>query len=431
MQSVHLLDSKAMALNSRQHARRVSLVAVIVIGFVVLYVLAWIIVYHPFDRPWIMNNRFPAPFTDLIQRYIESLHARDGRNVYLPLNPPQFTYPPAALVLFLPLTYLGLLDALMLWTLVSMVCISATYLVVLRTTQAGNWLQHAAIAIWACVVSVLLFPPVESLLNLGQIGAILVLLVTLDFLAIRDRSQGVMVGVATAFKLYPAVFILFWIVRRQWRPAITASVTFGLATAVSWIAWPLNSSWFFSRMLLGGDELRIFETPGWVIRSSSLTGLFLRISALPQSTAVVLGYLSSAAVAIIGVLIAVRVYRLGYRVTALTTLLCTSCLISAVAFDHYFTFAPLLVLVALEVGWKSASGLLAVAALVIFTFPWFGFRLGVVHPSLTQDIVIGTSRNAVFLAAVLVLLSAALAMRRERQASRPVHDPERAQAFAL
>jgi alpha-1,2-mannosyltransferase len=405
--------------------RRAILVAVILSGVAALGLLAWVIVYDPQHRPWILNHHFPFPFTDLIQRYIESIRARGGFNVYLPLNPPQFTYPPAALVLFIPLTFLPLFDALLLWTVLSMLCLAATYLVVLRTTQTGTWLQHVAIATWASVVTLLVFPPIQAHFNMGQIGTILVLLITLDVLAIRDRSQGVLVGVAAAFKLYPGVVILFWLVRRQSRPAITASVTFGLITAVSWMTFPRDSSFFFSRMLFGGDELRIFETPGWIIRSSSLTGAFLRISALPQSLAVGLGLLSSCVVAILGVLIAARVYERGYRVSALTTLLCTSCLISAVAFDHYFTFAPLLVFVLMEVGLTSASGISAAAALALFLFPWFAFRLGFIHPSLTQDIVVGASRNAVFVAALLVVLSAALAASRE--VTKSVRAPERAE----
>ena len=45
----------------------------------------------------------------------------------------------------------------------------------------------------------------------------MLLLVVLDVLAVRDRSQGVLVGLAMAFKLYPGIVILFWLWRRQWR----------------------------------------------------------------------------------------------------------------------------------------------------------------------------------------------------------------------
>jgi hypothetical protein len=169
-------------------------------------------------------------------------------------------------------------------------------------------------------------------------------------------------------------------------------------------------------MLFGGQEMKIFE----IFRNanSSVLGLFLRIDFLTQSEAVVLGILASVAIGIAGLFIAARVDRLGYRVCALVTLLCTSVLVSPIAWDHYFTFVPLLVFVIMEVGLNSAAGRVAVVALAIFTFPWFDFIDVPIHPSLGQEIVAGVSRNALFVAALLIFVIGILAARPARGGDR-------------
>jgi alpha-1,2-mannosyltransferase len=401
--------SAVVAGDADRTRRSAVLVVVLVVGVLAVGVLTWVIVYEPSSRPWVLSDRYPTAFQDLLFRIFQVNGARAGYNIYVPLAIHDFTYPPAAIILFLPFTYLPLTVAFVVWTVISLGCVAGMYLVVLRTTRRGSWLEHLTIAIWACAATAVLFTPVLSVLNLGQTSAILVLLVTVDFLAIRDRSQGVLVGIATALKLYPGIIILFWLARREWRPAVTASVTFGLFTAVSWLLWPKDSSWFFSRMLFGGQELKLFET--FRNANSSVSGLFLRIDFLTQSEAVVLGILASVAIGIAGVFIAARVDRLGYRVCALVTLLCTSVLVSPIAYDHYFTFVPLLVFVIMEVGLNSAAGRVAAVALAIFTFPWFDFIDVPIHPSLGQEIVAGVTRNALFVAALLILVIGILAAR--------------------
>jgi alpha-1,2-mannosyltransferase len=408
-----MFGSSVVAVGPNQTRRAAMLVVAAVAGLLALCILAWVIVYEPSYRPWVMNDRYPTAFQDLLARIAQVNDARAGNNIYLPLGLHDFTYPPVAIMVFLPFAFLPTKAAFLLWTLISLLCLAAMYLVVLRATRKGSWLEHSTIAVWAGVITAVLFPPVTSVLNLGQTGAIIVLLVVVDFLAIRDRSQGVLVGIATAFKLYPGVVIVFWLVRRQWRPAITASVTFGLFTAVSWLLWPRDLGWFFSKMLLGGQEMKVFED--FRAGNSSVTGFLLGIKFLSQSDAVALGVLASVAIGIAGVFIAARVDRLGYRVCALVTLLCTSVLVSPVAWDHYFTFVPLLIFVIMEVRLSSAAGRVAAVALAIFTFPWFDFLPFVRHPSLGQDFTAVLGRNALFVAAVLILATGILAARPVRE----------------
>jgi len=383
----------------------------VVTGVFVLVVLTWIIAYDAPHRPWIFNSQYPLIGFDLISRFTQVNTARSGQNIYSSFNANGFTYPPGAIFLFLPITFVPFREAFAVWTGLSMACMAATYLVVLRATRTGSWLEHIAVATWACVATVLLFSPMDLMLAYGQTSTIVLLLVALDVLAVRDRSQGFLVGLATAFKLYPGVVVFFWIGRRQWRPAITALLTFVVVTAGAWAVWPQSSPWYYLKLLFSGHATSIFETAGNIGRNSSAAGFFFRLPVLSHSTAVALGTAASVAVAIVGIWVAVRLDRRGYPVTSLVILVCTSVLISPIAWDHYFTFAPLLVFVIMEVGFSSAAGKLAALALACFAVPWVPYLWAFTHATLGQDVRDLVSYNALFVASLLVMASGLLAAR--------------------
>ena len=397
---------------SRASSRRLAYPCFILGGLILLCVLAWILTYEPTHRPWLFSHSYPLVGLDFLGRMFEVNGVRTGQNIYFPISHEGFTYPPAAIILFLPFTYMPFETAFFTWTLVSILCLGATYLVVLRVARSNSWSKDIAIATWACVLTVVLFPPMQSSLAWGQTSTILLLLLTIDVLALRDRSQGVLVGVATALKLYPGVVIFYWLARRQWRPAITASVTFLLVSTISWMLWARSASYFFFHLLLDDREVDLFERLRDVDISSAPMSFFLRMGFLPHSVAVEFGVATSLAILVVGIVVAARLARIGYRVTALVTIVCTSVLVSPVAWDHYFTFAPLLVFVIMEVGLGSVPGKIAAISLALFTFPWLAFKEQVVHPTLVRDLLTAASENALFVAALLAIASAALAARK-------------------
>jgi hypothetical protein len=75
-----------------------------------------------------------------------------------------------------------------------------------------------------------------------------------------------------------------------------------------------------------------------------------------------------------------------------------------VAWDHYFAFAPLLVLVVREVGLHSWLGRSSVLALMVFCVPWLFF-----HNSLETSTYLAirdfVARNAILLSSLIVLTS--------------------------
>ena len=83
---------------------------------------------------------------------------------------------------------------------------------------------------------VVVFEPVRETINFGQVNMLLLVLVAADVLLLLrggHRRAGVGIGVATAIKLTPGVFIVYLLVTRRWRAAGTAIAA---ACAATWLA---------------------------------------------------------------------------------------------------------------------------------------------------------------------------------------------------
>ena len=84
----------------------------------------------------------------------------------------------------------------------------------------------ASASLWAVgwlLPPALLLEPVRSTLAYGQVNIVLMALVALDCLAVAPRwPRGALTGVAAAMKLTPAAFVLFFLLRRDYRAAAVA-----------------------------------------------------------------------------------------------------------------------------------------------------------------------------------------------------------------
>ena len=85
--------------------------------------------------------------------------------------------------------------------------------------------------------------PIRANFDFGQINVVVMTLVIADCVPRRTPwPRGVLVGVAIALKLTPAVFLLYFLLRRDGRAAVTALVSFIVATLLgALLAW--RDSW--------------------------------------------------------------------------------------------------------------------------------------------------------------------------------------------
>lgn len=95
-----------------------------------------------------------------------------------------------------------------------------------------------AVPMWAIALMLASFTPIPDHARMGQANlvALLPALAGLALARTRPWLGGVLVGVAGMLKMSPALFLLYWLIRGQWRPALAAAVT---AVALSVAALPL------------------------------------------------------------------------------------------------------------------------------------------------------------------------------------------------
>ena len=110
---------------------------------------------------------------------------------------------------------------------------------------------------------------------------------------------------------------------------------------------------------------------------------------------------------IIGCIAAQRAWSRGYELTSLLLALTTCVIVTPTAWPHYFTYAPLLLLVPIEMGMKARLARAAVATSVLMFFPLYSFVYPV-HPTTVWSIIYTTISRDIFLAAALLFLITSL-----------------------
>lgn len=186
----------------------------------------------------------------------------------------RFTYPPFAAALFVPLALLPTELARWSLTALSLLGLLTTILVVGRRLELKPWLM-----VWLVVAAAALEPVLRNLL-LGQINLILMALVIVDLLVIPPRYRGLITGVVAGIKLTPAVFVVYFLLRKEWPSAARVAAGFGSTIVIG-----LALSWSSSLSFWGGGFLGLgkFGTDAVIgTDNQSLLAATLRILGRPE-----------------------------------------------------------------------------------------------------------------------------------------------------
>jgi alpha-1,2-mannosyltransferase len=316
-----------------------------------------------------------------------------SRGTFLP-----FTYPPFAVLGFVPTTLLPARAGFLVLTVISALLLFAVvygFLVALRGREKGLVLPgFVAVGVQLLAAG---GDPVRSTLGYGQINMVLMALVVFDCLGPTRRWRGVLVGLAAAIKLTPAVFILFFLVRKDFRAALQAGVTFVAATALAFAVLPGESVTYWTKLLFNGERIGAPDH----VANQSLRGAFARLSVdfywiLP---------------ALLVIALTVYVIRrsnmpMGLAITALCGLL-----VSPVSWVHHWVW---LVPVLVVLGWTAVferrvfMGLSVVlAAAVAISTPIWIFEFGGWDAGVWQQAV----SDSYVLAGIVLLLVAVVYVR--------------------
>jgi alpha-1,2-mannosyltransferase len=324
---------------------------------------------------------------------------------YLKLNSKYgYTYPPFAALLMLPLAYVSWSGAIALSVAAAALATAAVlWWLVDPIARREGWTRWYALAVALCLAAA--FEPMRETVNFGQVNALLLAVVAGDLLLLVRRGSrwgGVGIGLATAVKLTPGIFLLYLVVTGRWRAAATAAGTAAGVTVLAGALAPNASREFWTQAVWNTDRVGSLS----FISNQSLQGVVARLELGRLSTPVWL-------VLVVAVLVvwAVRCRRAvatGAEATGLALTGVVGCLVSPVTWVHHLVWLLPALILLVDAGLAAPPGsrrrrrLLGFAAfsyaLLISRFVWIWEK----HP---HGLVAFVGGNAYVWVSLALLLS--------------------------
>ena len=189
-----------------------------------------------------------------------------------------FTYPPFGAWALSPLTWFDYETAARL--MIMAIALQTAVIVALIGRSLGwSWGSAFAIAPWAAILVQQCLEPFTQSVGFAQVNTAMMALVMIDVAAPPSwKGRGVASGLAAAIKLTPAIAVLIFLLRRQWRSAITMVATSLAVTLLSWVISPGESARFFFDAMW--DPQRAGDA--YYTSNQNLKGFVAR--ALPENT---------------------------------------------------------------------------------------------------------------------------------------------------
>lgn len=268
-------------------------------------------------------------------------------------------YPPIAVLVIAPLGGVSVAVGNQLWTVASLIMAA-----LLGFTLAARALQSRSgaaklrllevLTSGSLVTILLLFSlPMASQLACGQVSLIVITLSFLDVAKVLPRKlQGIGVGIAGAIKLFPLIFIPYYLVTGQRRQAGVAAITFGVMTAIGFAIFP-GDSWYFWSHLGKNDQ---FGDP---TRTDNLSIHSMLIRWIPLVGNSAWGWVVVGALVAAVALWRARVqYLRGDQMAAALTVGAAAAVMPPIAWPHYQTWVilALLWLIRSEKRWLQLFG---------------------------------------------------------------------------
>lgn len=278
-----------------------------------------------------------------------------------------FTYPPLAAIAFCPFAWLGLPAASVAITLTTLALLITSMMIVLtrldvwdssRVAPGPAWVRRCWLAVVIVAASAIWLEPIRSNFAFGQINVVLMTLVLADCLPRRTPwPRGLMLGVGIALKLTPAVFLLYFLLRRDGRAALTALASFLAATLAAFaLAWRDSSEYWTDTV---GKTDRIGAAS--LNTNQNVAGALARLG-LGEHERFVLWVGACLLVLALTVWAARRVLAAGEPVLAVICIALFGLVVSPVSWSHHWVWMLPAVLVTGVLAWRRRSAALAMVS---------------------------------------------------------------------
>ncbi|MFI7609157.1 glycosyltransferase family 87 protein [Micromonospora sp. NPDC049366] len=346
-----------------------------------------------------------------------------------------FTYPPFSALLLRPFALLPLGATVTVFTVFTALGVVLTTYWLVRPVIARHGL-HRAFTITVAVLLVLAVESTRETITFGQINMLLVVLILVDLLFAVPQARrwaGVGIGLATALKLFPGIFIVYLLACRRWWAAAVAATTAAAATLLAAAVAPGDSWRFWTHELWTTERVGRTDYTG----NQSLFGLISRFTA-PDRPDRLPWLLLVAVVAAYGLWRAARAYRVGDHVAGLTLTGLVGGLVSPITWTHHlYWFIPAVVVLAdaaLRADRSTTEGVrrrrwlaaLAIGTTAVIIYGVVTFQDWGVAPVRTDSPDQFLVRNTyVLLSLLLLVVLPARAESGSGPARQPTHEPEK------
>ena len=336
-------------------------------------IAAWVIALTAVIFMIVRNVTIPLQFrmVDLDVYRNGALAILHDRHLYFVLSRDGllFTYPPAAAILAIPLVWVPLKLAIVGWLpmvygpLVVVIWFAFRPLL----ARAGEY----APAVFGGLFGLCAFlMPMRQELHYGQIDIFLVVLCMLDCAVPHPRwPRGALVGLATAIKLVPGVFIIYLLVTGRRRAAVTAAGTFAAVSLLAWAIAPSDSSLYWTSLIFDSGRLG----PNSQAANQSVRGILMRMF-YPASPPLALWLGVALVVAVAGFAAAAAVRRHGHELAGVAITGMLAALLSPVAWIHHICWIVIALGVIVGDGrdWRRVSTALVGGAYFTAVLPIWG-----------------------------------------------------------
>jgi hypothetical protein len=345
------------------------------LGIVAATCLAAVLAVAVYGRPYI--------FFDLRIYHGAVVWWAGGGDLYTFVAPGMtlgYTYPPFAALAMLPMALVKPTTAGWMNVAASLgVLAFMMYALVGPIAKRQGWPRWFAVALAVPLAAAT--EPVRETLGYGQVNLLLAGLVIFDLVSLRHRARiaagaparvpalvgsrrvpprddgahaaqefppfvwlrrgwavgafaGVGIGLATAIKLTPALFIVYFVVSRQWRAALTAVGTALGATVFTFLVAGRDSAEYFSRVVWETNRIGAVDaTP-----NQSLAGVLARIYDSPVTPGLM--WLAFAGLLLaVGLTRAAHAHADGDELAAFTLVALTANVICPISWSHHLVFA--------------------------------------------------------------------------------------------
>lgn len=278
-----------------------------------------------------------------------------------------FTYPPLAAVVFAPLALLSLDVASIAITLTTLILLIVAVTILLTrldvwpqtaVTSEPTWLRRAWLSAAIVAPAVIYLEPIRSNFDFGQINVVLMTLVIADCVPRKTPwPRGMLLGLAIALKLTPAVFLLYFLLRRDTRALLITAASAVIATLAGFaFAWR-DSIEYWTETVRNTDRIGTAT----LNTNQNIAGALARLG-LGEGARFVLWTLACVAVLALTVWAARRLLKAEQPVLALVCVAMFGLVVSPVSWSHHWVWALPAVLVTAAVAYRQRHAVLALVS---------------------------------------------------------------------